>query len=95
VLKNYDNDIAPFLQDQITDESVGTTTEPTRFSDLDLEERKMSYGRTGYALQFMLNPRLSDADRYPLKINDLVITDIDTDLAPEPAQCRTRWRQVS
>jgi hypothetical protein len=31
----------------------------------------------------MLNPRLSDADRYPLKINDLVITDIDTDLAPE------------
>ena len=83
VLKNYDNDIAPFLQDQITDESVGTTTEPTRFSDLDLEERKMSYGRTGYALQFMLNPRLSDADRYPLKINDLVITDIDTDLAPE------------
>jgi len=83
VLKNYDNDIAPFITNRITDESVGTTTEPTRFSDLDLEERKMSYGRTGYALQFMLNPRLSDADRYPLKINDLVITDIDTDLAPE------------
>ena len=83
VVKNYDSDIAPFITDRITDESVGTTTEPTRFSDLDLEERKMSYGRTGYALQFMLNPRLSDADRYPLKINDLVITDIDTDLAPE------------
>ena len=83
VVKNYDNDIAPFITERITNESVGTTTEPTRFSDLDLEERKMSYGRTGYALQFMLNPRLSDADRYPLKINDLVITDIDTDLAPE------------
>jgi hypothetical protein len=83
VLKNYDNDIAPFLQEQITDESVGTTTEPTRFSDMDLEERKMSYGRTGYALQFMLNPRLSDADRYPLKINDLIVTDVDVDLAPE------------
>ena len=83
VVKNYDNDIAPFITNRITNESVGTTTEPTRFSDLDLEERKMSYGRTGYALQFMLNPRLSDADRYPLKINDLVITDIDTDLAPE------------
>ena len=50
---------------------------------MDLEERKLSYGRTGYALQFMLNPRLSDADRYPLKINDLIITDIDSDLAPE------------
>ena len=43
----------------------------------------MSYGRTGYALQFMLNPKLSDADRYPLKINDLVIMDVDVDVAPE------------
>ena len=43
----------------------------------------MSYGRTGYALQFMLNPRLSDADRYPLKINDLIIMDVDVDVAPE------------
>ena len=31
----------------------------------------------------MLNPRLSDADRYPLKVNDLIITDVDVDLAPE------------
>jgi len=83
VLKNYDNDIAPFITNQITEETVGRTTEPLRFSDMDLEERKLSYGRTGYALQFMLNPRLSDADRYPLKINDLIITDIDNDLAPE------------
>ena len=83
VLKNYDNDIAPFITNQISEETVGHTTEPLRFSDMDLEERKLSYGRTGYALQFMLNPRLSDADRYPLKINDLIITDIDNDLAPE------------
>ena len=83
VLKNYDNDIAPYLTERITDESVGRSTEPSRFTDLDLEERKLSYGRTGYALQFMLNPRLSDADRYPLKVNDLIITDVDVDLAPE------------
>ena len=83
VLKNYDNDIAPYLTEKITDETVGRSTEPSRFTDLDLEERKLSYGRTGYALQFMLNPRLSDADRYPLKVNDLIITDVDVDLAPE------------
>ena len=83
VLKNYDNDIAPYLTERITDETVGRSTEPSRFTDLDLEERKLSYGRTGYALQFMLNPRLSDADRYPLKVNDLIITDVDVDLAPE------------
>ena len=83
VLKNYDNAIAPYLTERITDETVGRSTEPSRFTDLDLEERKLSYGRTGYALQFMLNPRLSDADRYPLKVNDLIITDVDVDLAPE------------
>ena len=80
---NYGNDLSPLIADNIAPDTVGTSTEPLRFTDLDLEERKMSYGRTGYALQFMLNPKLSDADRYPLKINDLVITDVDVDLAPE------------
>ena len=80
---HYGDDLAPFIADNTTEQTEGTTTEPLRFSDLDLEERKMSYGRTGYALQFMLNPRLSDADRYPLKINDLIIMDVDTDVAPE------------
>jgi len=80
---HYGDDLAPFIDDNTTEETEGTTTEPLRFSDLDLEERKMSYGRTGYALQFMLNPRLSDADRYPLKINDLIIMDVDVDVAPE------------
>ena len=83
VVKNYDSDVAPFITERITKESIGTSTEPSRFSDMDLEERKLSYGRTGYALQFMLNPRLSDADRYPLKINDLIVTDVNIDLAPE------------
>jgi hypothetical protein len=82
-VNNYGGDLAPLIADNITPETVGTSTEPLRFTDLDLEERKMSYGRTGYALQFMLNPKLSDADRYPLKINDLVIMDVDVDVAPE------------
>jgi hypothetical protein len=80
---NYGGDLAPLIADNIDEDTVGTSTEPLRFTDLDLEERKMSYGRTGYALQFMLNPKLSDADRYPLKINDLIISDVDVDLAPE------------
>ncbi len=83
LVNHYGDDLAPFISDNTTEDTEGTTTEPLRFSDLDLEERKMSYGRTGYALQFMLNPRLSDADRYPLKINDLIVMDVDTDVAPE------------
>lgn len=48
-------------------ELVGKTTDPKRFSDEDLLERRASYGRGGFALQFMLDTSLSDGDRYPLK----------------------------
>ena len=81
--KIYDGAVAPYIVAKTTAESVGTSTEPLRFSDVDLEERRLSYGRSGYALQFMLNPRLSDADRYPLKINDLIVNDVDDDVGPE------------
>jgi hypothetical protein len=62
---------------------VGHTTEPTRFTDDDLSERLLSYGRAGFALQFMLDTNLSDVDRYPLKLKDLVIAPLNADLAPE------------
>lgn len=62
---------------------VGTPTDPQRFSDMDLCEREASYGRSGFALQFMLDTTLSDMDRYPLKLSDLVVMDVNADLAPE------------
>ena len=79
----YDNALAPFIVEGISDKTIGNSTEPTRFPNADLEERRLSYGNSGYALQFLLNPRLSDADRYPLKINDLIVTNIDSELAPQ------------
>ena len=81
--KVYDGAISPYITDSSNNNNVGKSTEPLRFTDVDLEERKLSYGRSGYALQFMLNPRLSDADRYPLKINDLIVHDLDNDVANE------------
>lgn len=79
----YGDNLAPFVMKDCHDENIGKSTEPLRFSEMDLEERRLSYGRSGYALQFMLNPRLSDVDRYPLKINDLVVMDIDNEVGPE------------
>jgi hypothetical protein len=61
---------------------VGRSTEPGRFSDLDLAEREASYGKSGFALQFMLDTTLSDAERYPLKTADLVCMDVSDDMAP-------------
>ncbi|MDB4170026.1 phage terminase large subunit [Planktomarina sp.] len=62
---------------------VGEPTDPDRFSEFDLLEREASYGRSGFALQFMLDTRLSDAERYPLKVSDLIVMDIPTQEAPE------------
>lgn len=67
----------------VDSENKGASTEYTRFSDIDLNERELSYGRSGFAMQFMLDTRLSDTDRYPLKLSDLIVMDIDNKVAPE------------
>lgn len=84
-LKAYGNRLAPMLLEMIEKDMslCGKPTDPKRFNEMDLMEREASYGRSGFALQFMLDTSLSDADRYPLKINDLVVLDIDKELAPE------------
>jgi hypothetical protein len=72
----------PGLATQPGDPSRGQSVEPTRFSHEDLLERELSYGRSGFALQFMLDTSLSDAERYPLKLSDLVVFPLDTIQAP-------------
>lgn len=67
----------------ISEENEGESSEPSRFTDFDLNERKVSYGSVGYALQFMLNPSLSDVDRFPLKLGNLIVQSVDPDVAPE------------
>jgi hypothetical protein len=56
--------------------------DPDRFTLDELMVREASYGRSGYALQFMLNPHLSDTDKRPLKLSDLIIMDVDKQRAP-------------
>jgi hypothetical protein len=68
---------------ELKPELVGKTTEPSRFSEEDLMERELSYGKAGFALQFMLNTRLSDMDRYPLKLKDLLVMSTDAQMAPD------------
>jgi hypothetical protein len=56
---------------------TGDPTDPARFGHDDLLERELSYGRAGFNLQFMLDTRLSDANKYPLKLRDLIVMDAD------------------
>lgn len=78
--RRYNGNISPFCIDE---ELKGRSTEPLRFSDIDLAEREASYGRSGFAMQFMLDSRLSDRDKHPLKLSELLVMDIDPKLAPE------------
>ena len=61
---------------------VGAALDPDRFDDTDLRERELSYGRSGFALQFQLDTSLSDSDKYPLRLRDLTVMDLDLEQGP-------------
>ena len=82
-LRSYGDRMAPMILEAIEKGAkAGTTTDPVRFSDIDLLEREASYGRSGFALQFMLDTSLSDQEKYPLKLDDLIVTSLDPKQAP-------------
>lgn len=78
----YGNRLAPMIADKFKPELCWQPIDPSRFDDRDLTEREYSYGRSGFALQFMLDTSLSDADRYPLKTADAMVMNLDVDKAP-------------
>ena len=80
--EKYGENLAPYIRRLMEKTPEGSTTDPYRFSDIDLAGRQAEYGRAGFALQFMLNTALSDEDRYPLKVRDLIIMDVPKDKAP-------------
>ncbi len=82
---NYGDRLAPKVHQRLLDEVVKPKdpVDPDRFNSIDLMEREASYGRSGFSLQFMLDTSLSDQDRYPLKLSDLIISSINPEHAPE------------
>jgi len=81
-LSNYEGLLAPQIQEDI-DRGVEAwdVTDPDRFDSEDLIEREASMGRSNFMPQFMLDTTLSDAEKFPLKMADLVVT------AVNPAEC--------
>lgn len=81
----YGTRLAPMIADRLDrdPELVGKPTDPRRFSEIDLMEREMSFGRSGFALQFMLDTSLSDLDRYPLRLSDIIVSECDSESTPE------------
>lgn len=86
--ESYGDSLAPFIRDKYLSDPkkyAGKPTDPSRFDEIEIEKRRLSYGRAGFALQFMLNTNLSDYEKYPLKVSDLIIDSLD------PHETSTKW----
>ena len=82
--ENYEGLLAPQLQEDIENGAQAwEVTDPDRFDDADLLEREASMGRSNFMLQFMLDTSLSDAEKFPLKMADLVVTSVNPTSAPD------------
>jgi hypothetical protein len=80
----YEGLIAPQLQEDIDEGAeAGQPTDPDRFSNEDLLEREAAMGRSNFTLQFQLDTTLSDAEKFPLKMADLVVTSVNPTKAPD------------
>ena len=80
----YEGLIAPQLQEDLDNGAEPwEPTDPDRFNNEDLQEREASMGRSNYMLQFMLDTSLSDAEKFPLKMADLIVTSVNPSKAPD------------
>ena len=83
-VSQYEGLLAPQLvEDMDGGAEPWGVTDPDRFDNDDLIEREASMGRSNFMLQFMLDTSLSDAEKFPLKCADLVITSVNPSTAPE------------
>ena len=83
-LANYEGLIAPQLQEDADNGAEPwSPTDPDRFNEEDLIEREAAMGRSNFSLQFMLDTSLSDSDKFPLKMSDLIVTSVNPTNAPD------------
>ena len=80
----YEGLIAPQLQEDLDKGAKsGDCTDPDRFDNEDLLQRESAMGRSNFMLQFQLDTTLSDAEKFPLKMADLIITSVNPKEAPD------------
>lgn len=60
----------------------GDPVDPERFPLDELLKRQAEFGRSEYQLQFQLDTTFSDANKFPLKLSDLIVMDVDEARGP-------------
>lgn len=76
--------LAPMLADDLELEthSYGDPTYPSYYPDSLLVEREAIMGPSMFALQMLLDTTLSDKDRYPLRLSNIMVWDMAGNMAP-------------
>ncbi len=82
-VSQYEGLLAPQLVEDIEGGAEKWEVTDDRFDNEDLIEREASMGRSNFMLQFMLDTSLSDAEKFPLKCSDLIVTSVNPSTAPE------------
>lgn len=78
----YEGRLAPHIEKVCREqpEMIGTNTDK-RLDMAHLMQQKVK-GKARYKLQYMLDTTLSDIEKYPLKLSDLIVMDLDSEKAP-------------
>ena len=82
-ISKYEGLLAPPLAEDIDQGAEPWDVTDDRFDNEDLIEREASMGRSNFMLQFMLDTSLSDNEKFPLKMADLIVTAVNPTTAPE------------
>lgn len=91
-MREYGDTLAPFIQKRITDDptlqhggglvgDVGQAVDE-RLNEESLQAKELDQGRSFFKLQHMLCTKLSDVERYPLKLRDLIFMHLNPLEAP-------------
>jgi len=80
-ISSESEDVAEWVMD--LDIEPGEPTQPERFSKEVLLDRQAKVGPTLFGLHYKLDTSLADAQKYPLKLEDLLVVDFDHELVPE------------
>ena len=84
-LDSYEGNLDPGIEQEVIENPglVGEPTDPERFAHEDLLQRQASMTKASFELQFMLNTRLTTLDKFPIRLGDLLVMDIDGTALPE------------
>lgn len=92
-MENYGNHLAPLLRERIANDpslqsgggplgDQGKATDPVLLPEEALVTKELDQGPAYFQLQHMLNTRLLDKDRYPLKPSNLIVMPCSQEHAP-------------